>query len=57
MHAGFDLFFFFVFFYFIGVYRSFTDDSLFPGRRLAELMVELNSLLNSDDIRLFETDM
>lgn len=38
-------------------FRSFADDSLFPGRRLAELTVELNSLLNSDDIRLFENDM
>lgn len=29
----------------------------FPGKRLAELIVELNSLLNSDDIRLFENNM
>lgn len=36
---------------------SFTDESLFPGRKLAELMVELNSMMNSDDIRVFETDM
>lgn len=34
-----------------------ADNSLFPGRRLAELIVELNSLLNSDDIRFFENDM
>lgn len=37
--------------------RTSADDSLFPGQRLAELIVELNSLLNSDDIRLFENDM
>ncbi|CAK6974282.1 LOW QUALITY PROTEIN: hexosaminidase D-like [Scomber scombrus] len=30
---------------------------LFPGRRLAESMVELNSLLNTDDIRFFENNM
>ncbi|KAM7371193.1 hypothetical protein PAMP_010684 [Pampus punctatissimus] len=30
---------------------------LFPGRRLTELMVELNSLLNSEDIRFFEKNM
>lgn len=36
---------------------SFTEDALFPGKRLAELIVELNSLLNTEDIRLFETDM
>lgn len=34
-----------------------AEDSLFPGGRLAELIVELNSLLNSDDIRFFENDM
>lgn len=34
-----------------------SGDSLFPGRKLAESIVELNSLLNSDDIRLFENDM
>lgn len=38
-------------------YRSSADDSLFPGRRLAELIVELSTLLNSDDIRFFESDM
>ncbi|XP_039990453.1 hexosaminidase D isoform X2 [Xiphias gladius] len=32
-------------------------DSLFPGRRLAELIVELNILLNSEDIRFFENNM
>lgn len=37
--------------------RSSADDSLFPGRRLAELIVELSTLLNSDDIRFFENDM
>lgn len=30
---------------------------LFPGRRLAELMVDINSLLNSEDIRFFENNM
>lgn len=38
-------------------FSSFTEDALFPGKRLAELIVELNSLLNTEDIRLFETDM
>lgn len=38
-------------------FRTTADDSLFPGRKLAELIVELNSLLNSEDIRLFENDM
>lgn len=38
-------------------FRSSADDSLFPGRRLAELIVELSTLLNSDDIRFFENDM
>ncbi|CAG02579.1 unnamed protein product, partial [Tetraodon nigroviridis] len=37
--------------------RSSADDSLFPGRRLAELIVELSTSLNSDDIRFFESDM
>lgn len=37
--------------------RTSADESLFPGRRLAELTVELNSLLNSEDIRMFENDM
>ncbi|KAM9837506.1 hexosaminidase D [Aulostomus maculatus] len=31
--------------------------SLFPGRKLAELVVELNLLLNSEDIRFFENNM
>ncbi|XP_010787617.1 hexosaminidase D-like, partial [Notothenia coriiceps] len=39
------------------VFRSSADDSLFPGRRLAELTVELNALLNSDDIRFFDNNM
>ncbi|XP_067431705.1 hexosaminidase D [Thunnus thynnus] len=30
---------------------------LFPGRKLAELMVELKALLNSEDIRFFENNM
>ncbi|XP_028263633.1 hexosaminidase D [Parambassis ranga] len=37
--------------------RTSAADSLFPGRRLAELIVELNSLLNSEDIRFFEDNM
>nr|XP_040032238.1 hexosaminidase D [Gasterosteus aculeatus aculeatus] len=37
--------------------RTTEDESLFPGRRLAELTVELNSLLNSEDIRFFENNM
>uniref|UniRef100_A0A665V9R1 beta-N-acetylhexosaminidase n=1 Tax=Echeneis naucrates TaxID=173247 RepID=A0A665V9R1_ECHNA len=32
-------------------------ETLFPGRRLAELIVELNALLSSDDIRYFENNM
>ncbi|TMS22358.1 Hexosaminidase D [Larimichthys crocea] len=40
-----------------GWQRTSASDSLFPGRRLAELTVELNALLNSDDMRLFESDM
>lgn len=38
-------------------FRSSADDSLFPGRRVAELTVELNTLLNSDDVQFFENDM
>ncbi|XP_034717242.1 hexosaminidase D [Etheostoma cragini] len=37
--------------------RTSADDSLFPGRKLAELTVELNSLLNSEDVRFFENNM
>ncbi|XP_023263895.1 hexosaminidase D [Seriola lalandi dorsalis] len=37
--------------------RTPEEDSLFPGRRLAELIVDLNHLLNSDDIRFFENSM
>lgn len=37
--------------------RTSVDDSVFPGRRLAELTVELDSLLNSEDIRFFENNM
>ncbi|XP_039990452.1 hexosaminidase D isoform X1 [Xiphias gladius] len=37
--------------------RRSAVDSLFPGRRLAELIVELNILLNSEDIRFFENNM
>ncbi|KAA8581088.1 hypothetical protein FQN60_002669 [Etheostoma spectabile] len=37
--------------------RTSADDSLFPGRKLAELTVELDSLLNSEDVRFFENNM
>ncbi|KAM4525049.1 hexosaminidase D [Odontesthes bonariensis] len=37
--------------------RTSAVDSLFPGRRLAELIVELNSLLDSEDLRFFENNM
>ncbi|TNN48342.1 Hexosaminidase D [Liparis tanakae] len=37
--------------------RTTADESLFPGRRLAELTVELDSLLNSEDVRFFENNM
>ncbi|KAL6094647.1 hexd [Pungitius sinensis] len=37
--------------------RTTEDESLFPGRRLAELTVELDALLNSEDIRFFENNM
>ncbi|XP_028989008.1 hexosaminidase D [Betta splendens] len=37
--------------------RTSEADSLFPGKRLAQLIVELNSLLNSEDIRFLESNM
>ncbi|XP_072230013.1 hexosaminidase D [Leuresthes tenuis] len=37
--------------------RTSAVDTLFPGRRLAELIVELNSLLASEDLRFFENGM
>ncbi|XP_008436229.1 hexosaminidase D [Poecilia reticulata] len=37
--------------------RTSAGESLFPGRRLAELIVEINSLLNSEDLRFFESNM
>ncbi|XP_005809678.1 hexosaminidase D [Xiphophorus maculatus] len=37
--------------------RTSTGESLFPGRRLAELIVEINSLLNAEDLRFFESNM
>ncbi|KAM9425389.1 hexosaminidase D [Pholidichthys leucotaenia] len=37
--------------------RSSAGDSLFPGRRLAELIVELNTLLSLEEIRFFESNM
>lgn len=39
------------------VLRTCVADTVFPGRRLAELIVELNALLNSEDIRFFENSM
>uniref|UniRef100_A0A4W6BTN3 beta-N-acetylhexosaminidase n=1 Tax=Lates calcarifer TaxID=8187 RepID=A0A4W6BTN3_LATCA len=33
------------------------SDPRFPGRRLAEVIVELNAVLNTDDIRFFENNM
>lgn len=38
-------------------FRTCAADTAFPGRRLAELIVELNSLLNSEDVRFFENSM
>ncbi|XP_061564165.1 hexosaminidase D isoform X2 [Cololabis saira] len=37
--------------------RTCVVDSSFPGAKLAKLIVELNSLLNSNDLRFFESDM
>lgn len=37
--------------------RTSAGESQFPGRRLAELIVEINSLLNSEDLRFFESNM
>ncbi|XP_071763865.1 hexosaminidase D [Centroberyx gerrardi] len=37
--------------------RTSAGDSLFAGRQLAELVVELTSLLNSEDMRYFESSM
>lgn len=37
--------------------RTSEADSLFPGKRLAGLVVELNLLLNSEDIRFLENNM
>lgn len=37
--------------------RTSADNPQFPGQKLAELIVELNSLLNSENIRFFENDM
>ncbi|XP_030610701.1 hexosaminidase D [Archocentrus centrarchus] len=37
--------------------RTYVADTVFPGRRLAEFIVELNSLLNSEEIRFFESSM
>ncbi|RVE59273.1 hypothetical protein OJAV_G00187010 [Oryzias javanicus] len=34
--------------------RTAADDSRFPGRRLAESIVEISFLLNSEDLRFFE---
>ncbi|XP_018515960.1 hexosaminidase D [Lates calcarifer] len=37
--------------------RISAADPRFPGRRLAEVIVELNAVLNTDDIRFFENNM
>lgn len=38
--------------------ETFSKDTvMFPGRRLAELIVDLNSFLNLDDVRYFEQNM
>ncbi|XP_017271584.1 hexosaminidase D isoform X2 [Kryptolebias marmoratus] len=37
--------------------RTSAGESLFPGRRLAELIVELSPLLNSEDLRFFDSNM
>ncbi|KAM9717025.1 hexosaminidase D isoform 1-T2 [Menidia menidia] len=37
--------------------RTYAVDPQFPGRKLAELIVELDSLLNSEELRFFETSM
>ncbi|XP_041829252.1 hexosaminidase D [Melanotaenia boesemani] len=37
--------------------KTSAAESSFPGRRLAELIVELNLLLNSEDVRFFESNM
>ncbi|XP_015250818.1 PREDICTED: hexosaminidase D [Cyprinodon variegatus] len=37
--------------------RASADESLFPGRKLAELILEINSLLDSEDFRFFESNM
>ncbi|CAN9508942.1 unnamed protein product [Ophioblennius macclurei] len=36
---------------------SSAADCRYPGRRLAELIVELDSLINTDDVRFFENNM
>ncbi|KAM6897427.1 hexosaminidase D [Xenentodon cancila] len=40
-----------------GLERTCAVDSSFPGARLAKLIVEFNSLLNSNDLRFFESNM
>lgn len=37
--------------------RTPVDDSRFAGRRLAGLMVALSQLLNSEEVRHFESNM
>ncbi|XP_056153113.1 hexosaminidase D isoform X2 [Lampris incognitus] len=37
--------------------RTSEGESLFPGRKLAELIVDLTSLLNSEDLRYYENSM
>uniref|UniRef100_A0A8C6SEV1 beta-N-acetylhexosaminidase n=1 Tax=Neogobius melanostomus TaxID=47308 RepID=A0A8C6SEV1_9GOBI len=38
-------------------YRVSKDTAMFPGRLLAELIVDLNSFLNLEDVRYFEQNM
>lgn len=37
-------------------FRTAADDSRFPGRRLAESIVEISFLLNSEELRFFENN-
>lgn len=38
------------------IFRTAADDSRFPGRRLAESIVEISFLLNSEELRFFENN-
>lgn len=37
--------------------KTSTENTMFPGKRLAELIVDLNSFLNLEDVRSFENNM